>query len=197
MRLSDHYAVPHGAALLYDFVNTLDERNYVADGTRLEGSDALETPASAADWFERHGMVGRVDAAGWRAAIALRDALRSYLILPSLDRGAAASALDAAASVYPLTVATDATSGVTLVPQAGAHTLGAILVQLHALAMAGQLDRLKACADPDCRWIFLDRSKPGSRRWCSSTGCGNRQKTRTYRARRNRGTPAASVDEIG
>lgn len=195
MRLSDHYAVPHGAALLYDFVNTLDERNYVADGTRLEGSDALETPASAADWFKRHGMVGPIDAANWQAAIALRHALRSYLMLSPPDRVAAASALDAAASIYPLTVATDAAGGVILVPQAGAHTLGAVLVQLHALASAGQLDRLKACADPDCRWIFLDRSKPGSRRWCSSTGCGNRQKTRTYRARRNRGDLTAVSDD--
>ena len=33
------------------------------------------------------------------------------------------------------------------------------------------------------QWIFLDRSKPGNRRWCSSLICGNRQKTRDYRKR--------------
>ncbi|WP_419723185.1 CGNR zinc finger domain-containing protein [Sphingobium aromaticiconvertens] len=52
-----------------------------------------------------------------------------------------------------------------------------------------------ARADPGCRWIFLDRSKPGSRRWCSSTGCGNRQKTRASRARRSRGDPASISDD--
>lgn len=195
MRLSDHYAVPPGAALLYDFVNTLDERHYVADGARLEGSDALATPALLGDWLGRHGMNERADAARWQDAIVLRGALRSYLELPPRERVAAGSAFNAAASAYVLKVATDADGGVTLVPLEGADTLGMILVQLHALAAAGQLDRLKTCADPDCRWIFLDRSKPGSRRWCSSTGCGNRQKTRAYRARRSGGIPAVSGDE--
>lgn len=190
MRLSDHYAVPSGAALLYDFVNTLDERHYVADGVRLEGSDALATPALLADWLERHGLNEGLDAAKWQYAVALRHALRSYLGLSPRARVAAAPALDAAASAYPLKVATDADGGVVLVPQAGSDTLAIVLVQLHALAAAGQLDRLKTCADSDCRWIFLDRSKPGSRRWCSSTGCGNRQKTRAYRARRGGGDAA-------
>ncbi len=185
MRLSDRYAVPPGAALLYDFANTLDERRYVVDHSRLEGGDALETPALFEDWLDRHDLGEPSDAGGWRNAVALRNALRSYLELPPHARSTAAPALDAAASVYGLKLAADE-KGVRLVPQAGAHTLGVVLVQLHALAAGGQLDRLKSCADPDCRWIFLDRSKPGSRRWCSSTGCGNRQKTRAYRARRSR-----------
>lgn len=191
MRLSDRYAVPSGAALLYDFVNTLDERHYVADGARLEGSDALATPALLADWLGRHGLNEGSDAEKWQDTVALRRALRSYLELPPRSRVAAAPALNAAASAYPLKVATDADGGVVLVPQAGSDTLAMALVQLHALAAAGQLDRLKTCADPDCRWIFLDRSKPGSRRWCSSTGCGNRQKTRAYRARRGGTEPTA------
>lgn len=191
MRLSDLFAVPPEAALLYDFVNTLDERSYVADGARLEGGDALETPAGLADWLKRHGLIDSVDESSWRRTVELRNALRSYLKLAPIDRMGAASALESAASGYALTVATDSAGGVTLVPRAGANTLGLVLIQLHALAAAGRLDRLKACADPDCRWIFLDRSKPGSRRWCSSTGCGNRQKTRAYRARRNREESAA------
>jgi predicted RNA-binding Zn ribbon-like protein len=32
--------------------------------------------------------------------------------------------------------------------------------------------------------VFFDRSKPATRRWCMSTLCGNRMKTRTYRERR-------------
>ena len=37
--------------------------------------------------------------------------------------------------------------------------------------------------------MFYDRSKPTTRRWCSSLLCGNRQKTRAYRARqREQGT---------
>jgi len=184
MRLSDRYDVPPGAALLYDFVNTLDDRRYVIDHTRLEGGDAFETPSLFGAWLAQHGLRGIADAGSWRDAVALRNALRFYLKLPPIERRAAASPLDAAASAYELRVGADAKGSINLLPKAGADTLGVVLIQLHSLAITGQLDRMKACADPDCRWIFLDRSKPGSRRWCSSTGCGNRQKTRAYRARR-------------
>jgi predicted RNA-binding Zn ribbon-like protein len=40
------------------------------------------------------------------------------------------------------------------------------------------------CAAQECRRVFFDRSKPATRRWCMSTLCGNRIKTRAYRERR-------------
>jgi predicted RNA-binding Zn ribbon-like protein len=42
------------------------------------------------------------------------------------------------------------------------------------------LGRLRRCADDGCGWLFLDRSKNGSRRWCSSGDCGNRARGRRY-----------------
>jgi predicted RNA-binding Zn ribbon-like protein len=39
------------------------------------------------------------------------------------------------------------------------------------------------CASDECQRVFFDRSKPASRRWCQSTLCGNRNKTRAYRER--------------
>ncbi len=45
------------------------------------------------------------------------------------------------------------------------------------------LPRLRECAGPDCSWLFLDRSKNGSRRWCDMRACGNRAKARRHRAR--------------
>jgi predicted RNA-binding Zn ribbon-like protein len=45
-------------------------------------------------------------------------------------------------------------------------------------------DRLRECAAHDCSRLFLDRSRPGMRRWCDSAGCGNRDKTAAYRRRR-------------
>ena len=65
--------------------------------------------------------------------------------------------------------------------------LAAIDVELHDGAASGALDRLKTCAAEECRRAFFDRSKPGSRRWCVSTLCGNRAKTRTYRERHQGG----------
>ncbi len=41
--------------------------------------------------------------------------------------------------------------------------------------------RIRQC--PECGMIFVDNSRPGLRRWCSSvTGCGNRAKVRKHRA---------------
>jgi len=45
--------------------------------------------------------------------------------------------------------------------------------------------RIKLCADPTCRALFVDESRPGKRRWCSMNFCGNRAKSRTF-ARRHR-----------
>lgn len=43
--------------------------------------------------------------------------------------------------------------------------------------------RLRVCANPDCRRVFLDESRNRSRRWCSSRACGNRMRVRRHRAR--------------
>jgi predicted RNA-binding Zn ribbon-like protein len=42
---------------------------------------------------------------------------------------------------------------------------------------------LKVCANSDCRWIFVDRTKGNVRRWCSDATCGNRDRVRRSRAR--------------
>jgi predicted RNA-binding Zn ribbon-like protein len=39
--------------------------------------------------------------------------------------------------------------------------------------------RLRTCAG--CTLLFVDRSRPGTRRWCSMERCGNRSKTAHYR----------------
>lgn len=43
---------------------------------------------------------------------------------------------------------------------------------------------VSVCADSDCGWVFLDRSRNRTRRWCSSADCGNRSRVRRYQARR-------------
>ena len=44
--------------------------------------------------------------------------------------------------------------------------------------------RLGQCADPACRWAFLDTSRAQNRQWCSSTDCGNRHRVREHQRRR-------------
>lgn len=44
--------------------------------------------------------------------------------------------------------------------------------------------RVRECAAPDCAFLFVDTSRPGTRRWCAQDRCGNRQHVREHRARR-------------
>ena len=43
--------------------------------------------------------------------------------------------------------------------------------------------RLRPCANEDCRLFLLDRSRAGTARWCSMSGCGNRMKARRHYSR--------------
>jgi predicted RNA-binding Zn ribbon-like protein len=45
------------------------------------------------------------------------------------------------------------------------------------------LARVHPCASPTCGALFLDHSRPGTRRWCSMDICGNRAKKAALRAR--------------
>jgi len=61
--------------------------------------------------------------------------------------------------------------------------LGLLLIIRDAQA-DGSWSRLKLCGNPDCRWAFYDRSRPGRGAWCDMASCGNRIKNRNLRARR-------------
>ncbi|MBW8872916.1 MAG: CGNR zinc finger domain-containing protein, partial [Leifsonia sp.] len=43
--------------------------------------------------------------------------------------------------------------------------------------------RIRECSAEDCRLVYLDTSRSGTRRWCSMHRCGNRAKVREHRAR--------------
>ncbi|WP_246533124.1 CGNR zinc finger domain-containing protein [Rathayibacter toxicus] len=54
-----------------------------------------------------------------------------------------------------------------------------------AIALLGgpTANRLRRCDATDCRLLYLDTSRAGSRRWCSMQRCGNRAKVRAHRRR--------------
>jgi predicted RNA-binding Zn ribbon-like protein len=53
------------------------------------------------------------------------------------------------------------------------------------LTSAEQRDRVKECASTTCEWVFLDRSRNHSRRWCDMSDCGNRAKARRFQAKKH------------
>jgi predicted RNA-binding Zn ribbon-like protein len=58
---------------------------------------------------------------------------------------------------------------------------------------SGRPERFRICENDTCRWAFYDKSRPGTRRWCEMSSCGNRMKAARHRARR-KATEAAPPD---
>jgi len=58
------------------------------------------------------------------------------------------------------------------------RVLGPVAWAAMDLLRGDELARLKQCPAHDCRWLFVDRSKNGSRRWCEMSSCGDRAKKR-------------------
>jgi len=61
--------------------------------------------------------------------------------------------------------------------------LGRVLAVVHESMAAGTWWRLKGCPRDVCHWLFYDRSRNGSGKWCAMSVCGNRTNTKAYRRR--------------
>jgi predicted RNA-binding Zn ribbon-like protein len=75
-----------------------------------------------------------------------------------------------------------------------AAPLWAVADAAHLLLRSGDdLRHLKRCAG--CPWLFLDRSRNGSRRWCAMGDCGTHEKIRRYVTKRaQRRTSSAQTE---
>ena len=49
-----------------------------------------------------------------------------------------------------------------------------------------EVERIKVCANSDCRWVFHDPTKARTKRWCDDRTCGNRARVRRARARKRK-----------
>lgn len=59
------------------------------------------------------------------------------------------------------------------------------------LLLSDDLARVGQCADDrGCGWLFIDRSRNHSRRWCDMKDCGNRAKARRYYLRQQKAQAA-------
>jgi len=85
-----------------------------------------------------------------------------------------------AAAFYPVRLAE---SGTALKPDSQSTALGVFgKIARDAIEMAIGPDaaKMRLCASEDCSVYFIDRSRPGKRRWCSMSRCGNREKKKKF-----------------
>jgi predicted RNA-binding Zn ribbon-like protein len=130
------------------------------------------------DWLAERGLEGQDD-----RARALREALRR-LVLANNGIALDADAVDTVNSAARRVELRVDERGTLSVAAAGDALDRVVAIALGAM-LDGTWGRLKACRN--CRWSFYDYSPNRSATWCSMQLCGNRRKTRAYRARRARG----------
>ncbi|MCG5211768.1 CGNR zinc finger domain-containing protein [Streptosporangium soli] len=166
------------AELVRDFVNTYDVEN---------DDDELASPGELVVWLRERDLAGPCDRAGdddLALAVGLREGLRGALLHDD-DHPVRDAVLDAVLEELPLRLSMGR-EGPVLRPVAGGTrgALAGIAVAVMGTRADGTWGRLKVCAEGTCLWAFIDSSKNRSRAWCSMKVCGNRTKTRAYRARR-------------
>lgn len=196
----DHGRHGHQASLEdgLDFVNTLEyERGKAVD-------DLVDAP-TAVRWLQEHELLHRETAGGIIAAAQkdesgaerlmlrvrrVRAALRELLDATVEARPPGAGALREvnrvlrAPYIYELVPAAD---GVSLDHRhEGDAVIGALARLSEAIAREltqSDKDRLRVCANDECRWVFHDNSPAGRRKWCDMSTCGNRAKAARHRER--------------
>jgi predicted RNA-binding Zn ribbon-like protein len=170
--------VPRPIAVVRDFVNTTDHET---------GIDELDSAAALSRYLLAEELVDRLARAtgdDLRRAVGLRSGLRRALELNHVGRAESLPALHAALADLPVALGWG-DDGVVVRPAAAGvgGALASIGLAAHQAAADGIWRRLKICASDECEWAYYDHSKNRSRNWCEY-GCGNKVKTRAYRARR-------------
>ena len=186
------FQVPDELAHLYDFANSLDVRRFTHHGVQHAQGDELIRPRELAVWMSKQGLLTegtKMTAALFDSALQLRASIRAYLECDPAERRKdteAVRSLNKAMKSFPLVAEARGDRSMTLAASRrdALAGLSVVVAELYDGSINGTLDRLKMCAAEECRRVFFDRSKPATRRWCMSTLCGNRIKTRTYRERR-------------
>ena len=169
------------AELLAAFVNTRDLE---------EGTDSLADPELLTSWIaEQTGEdVGAVNEESLTRLLAFRESLRALLRTNNGEQigEEELSPLREAAerSRYRTTLAPEGQLDLAPARSDLSGFEARLLLAIERLQSHGAWPRLKACTDEECQWAFYDTTRNHSRTWCSMEVCGNREKTRRYRARK-------------
>jgi predicted RNA-binding Zn ribbon-like protein len=184
-----------------DFVNTLDERFDPAGPLELLTSydrflafceQAGILTASSAGRLRRHTAAGEGEQARQRV-IELREALFALFTASVHGGSPPAGAMGVLNQVlrdadHTRVVSWEKPHFIWQTAGADSHAL-APLWQISAAAAdlltSPEIAHISECGAETCRWLFLDRSRNHSRRWCDMKSCCNRTKARRFQARQH------------
>jgi predicted RNA-binding Zn ribbon-like protein len=164
-----------------------DEDLLIAVANTAHGEqDELADPASVRAWWRGLGQPVGTSQSADPAAVAMLRTLRAVIRARALANNGIDTAVDhAGLDRLALRVDLDGVTGLRAEPTGDlARDIAAATVTALLRAPARpSWPRLKACRGEDCRWVYLDGSRNGSRRWCDMAACGNRAKSATFRVR--------------
>jgi predicted RNA-binding Zn ribbon-like protein len=170
--------------LCLDLVRTLRYRDTVA------ATDELSDPEALAEWLRQLGPVACTEAPTsdqLREARRLREAVHELVTAAVRGEVCRASARERVnrAALAPVPVPRLVPSGQILwqADDPVAAVMAVVARDALDLVTSPAVGRVRECAGETCGAWFLDASRPGSRRWCSMTGCGNLAKKKTMRAK--------------
>ncbi len=191
-----------GGHLALDFVNTMGGMRGVKPKEYLrEYADLVAFGRQAGALSERAASRVAVEArrrpeeaaAALAAAVALREALYRVFFDRSEGRRPRSPDLDAlnaalGRSLHHRRLA-DEEGRLVLTWEEAAEfeaVLWPVVDAAVALLTSDEASRVRVCGmhgEEECSWLFLDRTKGGTRRWCSMKDCGNRAKARRHYAK--------------
>jgi predicted RNA-binding Zn ribbon-like protein len=181
---SEQKPAPMPLLVVQGFVNTLDLE---------EGTDVLANPEAARAWLVQARMLDSAAHLGPPDLELAREVRESIRWLLAREDGEVESGADPLLPLRRLTETHEARltvgdRGALELEAARRQDLGDALFELLLIVRGAQEDgsweRLKVCANPECRWAFFDRSRNQQGSWCEMAVCGNREKNRQLRARR-------------
>jgi len=175
-----------------DLIEALTAAAELINTGRSRDGDGLRDVADVAAFGRRYGLGGRARAGDVPALRAYRARLDA--IVTACEAGDITGAvrilntLLAETGAIPQIVSHDGRGPHIHVSRAAAPMADRITAHLAMglaeLLVAGESGRLRSCASPACRDVFLDESRNRSRRYCDSRTCGNRLHVAAYRARK-------------
>ncbi len=178
--------------LCLGFANTLSWRGSDAPVEKLGGFDELLNWLDGAAALSSASVAATKDpATGARLlaeAIAVREAIFRIFSAVASDSAVAdddlATLNHALADAPPRQRVARQDGGYAWMCDPVAVSAGSLLgpILWSAADLLAQADHrlVRRCANDSCRWLFIDQSKGGTRRWCDMTACGNRAKARRH-----------------
>lgn len=171
--------------IIADFINTHDKR------MRYEGDPGVELLHTAEDvriWLLKNGFILEQDTVSEGDLVLareLRGSLRAAIPHNIYDHQETGfQALNCVAAQFRFAYRFGETSdAIEPVDAQGKGGIARLLILAFRLREKNVWSRLRVCSAEDCQWVFVDRSRPGTGKWCSMKACGNRAKNRTYRER--------------